>query len=66
MYLTATLLLAEEQRFLQVIGIKREEVGIFRDVTTRPNMQYSVVEFERDEEGEIMKELVERKRREDA
>jgi superfamily II DNA helicase RecQ len=63
-YLTATLLLVEEGRFLQSIGIRREEVQILRDLTTRPNIQYSVVEFEREEEEEVVKELVERKKRE--
>jgi superfamily II DNA helicase RecQ len=51
-YLIATLPLAEEGRFLQSIGMRREEVQILRDLTTRPNIQYSVVEFEREEEGQ--------------
>lgn len=63
-YLTATMPPAEEKRFLQVMGIKREEMQIMRDVTTRPNIQYSVVEFEKDEEDQIVKELVQRKKRE--
>ena len=63
-YLTATLPPADEGRFLQVMGMKRGEVQILRDVTTRPNIQYSVVEFEREEEEEAVKELVERKKRE--
>jgi hypothetical protein len=37
-YLTAILLPAEEGRFLQVIGMKKEEVQILRDITTRPNI----------------------------
>jgi hypothetical protein len=37
-YLTAILLLVEEGRFLQSIGIRREEVQILRDLTTRPNI----------------------------
>jgi superfamily II DNA helicase RecQ len=63
-YLTAILLPAEEGRFLQVIGMKKEEVQILRDMTTRPNIQYSVVEFEKEEEEEVVRELVERKKRE--
>jgi superfamily II DNA helicase RecQ len=63
-YLIATLPPAEEGRFLQVIGIKKEEVQILRDMTTRPNIQYSMVEFEKEEEEEVMRELVERKKRE--
>jgi superfamily II DNA helicase RecQ len=47
-----------------VIGMKREELQISRDTTTRPNIQYSVIEFEREEEEEVIRELVERKRRE--
>ena len=58
MYLTAIMLLAEEGRFLQIIGIRRGELQILRDITTRPNIQYSVVEFKKEEEDEIMRELV--------
>jgi superfamily II DNA helicase RecQ len=47
-----------------VIGMKREELQILRDTTTRPNIQYSMIEFEREEEEEVVRELVERKRRE--
>ena len=62
MYLTATMLPAEEGRFLQVIGMKRGELQILRDMTTRPNIQYSVVEFEKGEEDDIVRELVQRKK----
>ena len=63
-YLTATLPPTEEERFLQVIGMKREELQILRDTTTRPNIQYSIIEFKREEEEEVIRELVGRKRRE--
>jgi superfamily II DNA helicase RecQ len=47
-----------------VIGMKKEEVQILRDMTTRPNIQYSMVKFEKEEEEEVVRELVERKKRE--
>lgn len=63
-YLTATLPPADEQRFLAAMTSKTEEVQILRDTTTRPNIQYSVVEFEREAEDDIVKELVDRKKEE--
>lgn len=35
-----------------------------RDMTTRPNIQYSVVKYKREEEDQIVREVVQRKKRE--
>ncbi|KAK3613495.1 hypothetical protein LTR56_027852, partial [Elasticomyces elasticus] len=61
-FLTATMPPSEEGQFLRDMGMQREEVQIFRDVTSRSNIQYSVVEYERKREEEAVKELVERKK----
>jgi superfamily II DNA helicase RecQ len=63
-YLTATLKPTEEERFLKVVGVKRKDIDIFRESTTRENIAYDVVECEEGQNVETAtKELVERKRR---
>lgn len=63
-YLTAILPPANKQRFLIAMTSKTEQVQILRDITTRPNIQYSVVEFKREAEDDTMKELVDKKKEE--
>lgn len=63
-YLTATLPPQDEGRFLQVMELKRGEVQMIRDMTMRSNIQYSVVEFEKEDENGIAKELVQTKKNE--
>jgi superfamily II DNA helicase RecQ len=48
-YLTATLLLYTEPEFINIIRIKADDVYMFRSPTSRPNIAYSVVEYEADE-----------------
>jgi hypothetical protein len=63
-YLIATLKPIEEERFLKVVGIKRKDINIFRELIIRENITYNVVECEEGQNVEIAtKELVERKRR---
>ncbi|KAK3617752.1 hypothetical protein LTR22_026629 [Elasticomyces elasticus] len=55
-FLTATLPPREEAQFCRMMGLVRSEVVTFRDVTTRPNVAYSVVEYKRKEmEGEVQR-----------
>jgi superfamily II DNA helicase RecQ len=44
-YLTATLKPIEEERFLKVVGIKRKDINIFRELIIRENIAYNVVEY---------------------
>ena len=48
-YLTATLPLYTEPEFINIIRIKADDVYIFRSLTSRPNITYSVVDYEEDE-----------------
>jgi superfamily II DNA helicase RecQ len=55
-FLTATLPPHEETSFCRVMGLTRPDLITFRDVTTRPNVRYRVVEYEREEmEGEVQR-----------
>ena len=47
-YLTATLLLHAEAEFINIIRTKADDVYMFRSPTSRPNITYSVVEYEED------------------
>lgn len=64
-YLTATLPPHEEDEWMEIMKIRKEEAQIFRDTTTRPKIAYSVLEFPVDEEGqgeiEAACQLVQRK-----
>ena len=62
-FLTATLPPIEEPQFFRAIGLERTDVVLFRDVTTRPNIAYSVVEYERTEMREAVQRIVEEKKR---
>jgi len=48
-YLTAILLLYTEPEFMNIMRIKADNVHIFRSLTSRPNIIYSVVEYKEDE-----------------
>lgn len=61
-YLTATLPPAEEPEFYQAIGVDEREMVVFRDVTTRPNIAYSVVPYRREEEDTAVRRMVESKK----
>ncbi len=45
-YLTAILLLLAELEFINIMRIKADDVYIFRAPTSRPNITYSIVEYE--------------------
>ncbi|KAK6591896.1 hypothetical protein H4I95_12023 [Botrytis cinerea] len=50
-YLTATLPPHVEAEFMNIMRIKADDVHMFRSPTSRPNIAYSVVEYEEDEFG---------------
>jgi hypothetical protein len=61
-YLTATLPPSKEPAFFDAIGVPKNDVSIFRDNTSRPNVAYRVVEYDRDDEDEEVRQLVEAKK----
>ena len=60
--LTATLPPQKEDAFLEAMDMRVDGLQILRDVTVRPNIAYSVEEYEAGEEVEVLQELVERKK----
>jgi len=50
-YLTATLPPHAESEFMNIMRIKADDVHMFRSPTSRPNIAYSVAEYEEDEFG---------------
>ncbi len=63
-FLTATLPPSKEPTVFDAIGVKDSDMNVFRDITTRPNVKYSVVEYDRDGEDEEVQQLVEAKKEE--
>ena len=61
LYLTATLLLSEEAVFHEAVGVPEREMFTLRDHTARPNIVYAVVGYEKIEEDEEVRQLVEGK-----
>jgi hypothetical protein len=51
-FLTATLPLYHEAEFMNIIKIRGEDVYIFWAPTSRPNIEYSVMEYKVDELGQ--------------
>lgn len=60
-YLTATLPPKEEPSWLEAMGLKRRIARIMRDSTTRRNIAYQVVKFDKQEEEEKVPEVVHQK-----
>ena len=60
-YLTATLPPKEESSWLEAMGLEKRTVRMIRDSTTRRNIAYQVVEYDRREEEERVAELVRKK-----
>lgn len=60
--LTATLPPQKEEAFLEAMDMRVNGLQILRDITVRPNIAYSVKEYEAEEEVEFLQELVERKK----
>ena len=63
-YLTATLPPKDEVEFFQAMGLREEEVQVFRDRTTRKNVAYSIRDYDGEREDEEVWQLVEQKKRE--
>lgn len=61
MYLTATLPPSEEEAWLAMVGVARRDMHIIRDVTTRPNIAYSVMVYDIRKEEARVTALVEEK-----
>jgi hypothetical protein len=61
LYLTATLLLSKEAAFHEAVGILEREMFMLQDCTVQPNIAYAVVRYERKEEDEAVRRLVEEK-----
>jgi hypothetical protein len=61
LYLTATLLLSKEAAFHKAIGVPEREMFTLRDRTVRPNIVYTVIGYEKKEEDEEVRQLVEEK-----
>lgn len=60
-YLTATLPPSDEPAFFAAIGVEQRQMHMIRESTIRPNIAYSIVQFEKRWEDEAVRELVERK-----
>ncbi|KAL9628824.1 MAG: hypothetical protein Q9204_005638 [Flavoplaca sp. TL-2023a] len=61
-YLTATLPPSKEPAFFDIIGVQEADMTMVRDDTSRPNVAYSVMEYEKSQENEAVRELVEEKK----
>ncbi|KAK0910966.1 hypothetical protein LTR91_019977 [Friedmanniomyces endolithicus] len=61
-YLTATLPPSEEAMFFQAIGVEERDVRVIRDKTSRPNVAYSVVPYQREQEDQVVQQLVNQKK----
>ena len=61
-YLTATLPPKEEAAFFHSSGVPQVDMHMLRDCTTRTNVAYSVLEYDKEEEEEeVLEELVRQK-----
>jgi superfamily II DNA helicase RecQ len=61
LYLTATLLLSKEAAFYKAVGVPEREMFTLQDRTVWPNIAYTVVGYEKKEEDEEVRQLVEEK-----
>jgi superfamily II DNA helicase RecQ len=52
-FLTATLPPHTKPEFMNIMRISADDVHMFRAATSRPNIAYSAVEYEEDEEDEL-------------
>lgn len=57
-YLTATLPPKEEPSWLEAMGLEKKMVRMIRDSTTRRNIAYQVVEYDKQKEEETVTDLV--------
>lgn len=60
-YLTATLPPSDERAFFDAVGVEEQQMHMIRDKTVRPNVAYKVIQYDRGQEDEAIKSLVESK-----
>ena len=63
LFLTATLPPGNELGFYDKMGINKHEIVKFRDSTTRKEIKYQVVDYEKEEEEEALQRMVDDKKR---
>ncbi|THW89295.1 hypothetical protein D6D17_08769 [Aureobasidium pullulans] len=63
LFLTATLPPRNELEFYDRMGINKHEIVKFRDSTTRKEIKYQVVDYEKEEEEEALQRMVDDKKR---
>ncbi|KAH0399710.1 hypothetical protein KCU89_g5930, partial [Aureobasidium melanogenum] len=63
LFLTATLPPRNELEFFDRMGINKHEIVKFRDSTTRKEIKYQVVDYEKEEEEEALQRMVDDKKR---
>lgn len=63
LFLTATLPPRNELEFYDKMGINKHEIVKFRDSTTRKEIKYQVVDYEKEEEEEALQRMVDDKKR---
>lgn len=61
--LTATLPPQKEDQFLEAMDMRVHGLQVLRDITVRSNIAYSVVQYDAEEEVQVLRELVEQKKR---
>lgn len=63
LFLTATLSSQNELEFYNKMGINKHEIVKIRDRTTRKEIRYQVVDYEKEEEEEALQRMVADKKR---
>lgn len=63
LFLTATLPPRNELEFYDKMGINKHEIVKFRDSTTRKEIKYQVIDYEKEEEEEALQRMVDDKKR---
>jgi len=63
LFLIVTLPLQNELEFYNKIGINKQEIVKFWNSTTRKEIKYQVVDYEKDEEEEALQRIVNDKKR---
>jgi len=53
----------KEDQFLEAIDMRVHGLQVLRDITVRPNIAYSVVQYDAEEEVQVLREVVEQKKR---
>lgn len=58
-FLMATLPPSKETTLFRAVGVEEHDMRIFRDNTSRSNIAYRIVEYDRDNEDEDVRQVVE-------